>query len=287
MIVLSVTNCPSQLRGDLTKWFIEIDVGVYVGKLSARVREKIWDRVCKNIDSGKAIMVFSTNNEQGFQIITHNTEWTPILQEGLWLMQKPENDSSKSISDVQKREMSKASKYLLQNSRPKSRKRDYVIMDVETTGLNAAVDKIIEIGMLKIEDGEIVGEFQVLVNSVEIIPKEIVNLTGITDRIMKAEGVDEKTAICSTAEFAGNSLVVGYNMEFDLEFVNKLCERQNEENFVYRSKDILRLVRRKMVMSDYRLETVAKKCEVDVSGRHRALEDCRILFQIISKLNLF
>lgn len=40
MVVLSVTNCPQQLQGDLTKWCIEIDVGVYVGKISARVREK-------------------------------------------------------------------------------------------------------------------------------------------------------------------------------------------------------------------------------------------------------
>lgn len=58
MVVLSVTNCPQQLRGDLTKWFIEIDVGVYVGKISARVREKIWLRVCDNIKTGKAIMVY-------------------------------------------------------------------------------------------------------------------------------------------------------------------------------------------------------------------------------------
>ena len=67
MVVLSVTRCPPQLRGDLTKWFIEIDIGVYVGKVSARVREKVWSRVCDNIKKGKAIMVYSTNSEQDFR----------------------------------------------------------------------------------------------------------------------------------------------------------------------------------------------------------------------------
>ena len=98
MVVLSVTNCPQQLRGDLTKWFIEIDIGVYVGKISTRVREKIWSRICDNIKSGKAIMVYSNNSEQGFAILTHNTEWVPVDCEGIWLMEKsnPATCSEKS-----------------------------------------------------------------------------------------------------------------------------------------------------------------------------------------------
>ena len=64
MVVLSVTNCPQQLRGDLTKWFIEIDIGVYVGKINARVRENLWKRVCNNIKTGKAVMIYSNNTEQ-------------------------------------------------------------------------------------------------------------------------------------------------------------------------------------------------------------------------------
>ena len=46
MIVVSLTNCPPKLRGDLTKGLIEINAGVYVGRVSARVRDELWQRIC-------------------------------------------------------------------------------------------------------------------------------------------------------------------------------------------------------------------------------------------------
>lgn len=54
MLVITVKNCPPKLRGDLTKWLIEIDTGVFVGNLSARVRDSLWERVCANIKTGTA-----------------------------------------------------------------------------------------------------------------------------------------------------------------------------------------------------------------------------------------
>ena len=64
MIVLTIANCPPKLRGDLSKWLLEINTGVYVGRVSARVREALWQRVCENIRDGQATMVFTANNEQ-------------------------------------------------------------------------------------------------------------------------------------------------------------------------------------------------------------------------------
>ena len=52
MIVLCVTNCPPALRGDLSKWMNEVNTGVYVGKLNAKVRDELWDRVCDHIKNG-------------------------------------------------------------------------------------------------------------------------------------------------------------------------------------------------------------------------------------------
>ena len=89
MIVLCVMNCPPGLRGDLSKWLNEVNTGVYVGRLNARVREELWNRVCSNIKSGQATMVYSTNNEQGFAFLTHNTTWIPVDYEGITLMKKP------------------------------------------------------------------------------------------------------------------------------------------------------------------------------------------------------
>ena len=58
MVVVTLTDCPPKLRGDLTKWLLEINTGVYVGKINARVREELWKRICDNIKSGRATMSF-------------------------------------------------------------------------------------------------------------------------------------------------------------------------------------------------------------------------------------
>ena len=49
MIVITLSDCPPKVRGDLSKWLIEINTGVYVGQVSARVREELWKRICENL----------------------------------------------------------------------------------------------------------------------------------------------------------------------------------------------------------------------------------------------
>lgn len=58
MIVVVLEKCPLALRGDLTKWLQEISLGVYVGRVSARVRDELWNRICKECKTGRATMVF-------------------------------------------------------------------------------------------------------------------------------------------------------------------------------------------------------------------------------------
>ena len=64
MVVITLEKCPLALRGDLTKWLQEISLGVYVGQVSARVRDKLWQRVCEESKNGRATMVYSARNEQ-------------------------------------------------------------------------------------------------------------------------------------------------------------------------------------------------------------------------------
>lgn len=286
MIVISISNCPQQLRGDLTKWLIEIDIGVYVGKLSARVRDKLWKRVCDNIKTGKAIMVFSTNNEQGFQIVTHNTGWIPIWSEELWLMQKPNLTRQEFTKEVPRSSTSRASIYVNKKPIP-NKKKDYIVLDIETTGLDIDTDDVIEIGMIKIENGVIVDEFYTLVQTAKTVPALISTLTGITQEMLVQDGIDGKTAIQRAAHFTQNRLVLGYNLDFDINFLDRMCEKYNEEKFIYRSKDLLRIVKRKICLENYRLETVAEECGIEITKAHRALEDCKILYNVICKLNLF
>lgn len=70
MLVIVVENAPPRLRGRLAVWLLEIRAGVYVGKLSRRIREMIWDQVQKGIEDGNAIMAWTTNTEAGFDFET-------------------------------------------------------------------------------------------------------------------------------------------------------------------------------------------------------------------------
>ena len=70
MLVIVAENVPPRLRGRLAVWLLEVRAGVYVGNLSRRVREMIWEQVGKGMDEGNAVMAWSTNTESGFDFLT-------------------------------------------------------------------------------------------------------------------------------------------------------------------------------------------------------------------------
>ncbi len=69
MLVLVLESVPLGLRGELSRWMIEPKAGVFVGNVSARVREKLWDKVVSGVGTGGATMIFKTNTEQGFAMM--------------------------------------------------------------------------------------------------------------------------------------------------------------------------------------------------------------------------
>lgn len=89
MVVVVLAVVPERLRGHLTRWLLEISPGVYVGKVSARVRDLLWEQILENCKNGRAIMAYSTNNEQGLAFRTHGQEWQPVDYEGLTLIMRP------------------------------------------------------------------------------------------------------------------------------------------------------------------------------------------------------
>ena len=88
-MVIVVAACPIGLRGHLTRWLLEISAGVFVGRVSTRVRDLLWQRTVEMVKTGRAIMVFSANNEQGLAFKVHKSEWVPIDVEGVTLMLRP------------------------------------------------------------------------------------------------------------------------------------------------------------------------------------------------------
>ncbi|WP_182353695.1 type I-E CRISPR-associated endoribonuclease Cas2e [Flaviflexus huanghaiensis] len=89
MIVLVLSACPVGLRGDLTKWLYEISAGVFVGKVSARVRDHLWSRVEEFSGTGRAILIWTTRSEQGLGFRVKDHHWQPEDIDGLTLMRRP------------------------------------------------------------------------------------------------------------------------------------------------------------------------------------------------------
>ncbi len=96
MLAIVVENAPPRLRGRLAIWLLEVRAGVYVGKVSRRVREMIWGQIEKAIEDGNAVMVWSTNTESGFDFMTlGNNRRIPKEMDGIKLVSfLPENDIS-------------------------------------------------------------------------------------------------------------------------------------------------------------------------------------------------
>jgi CRISPR-associated protein Cas2 len=114
MIVVTLTDCPVSLRGDLTKWLLEVNTGVFVGRVSARVRDLLWERIGKSIQNGKATMVYTARNEQRMDFKVHNAGWEPIDFDGIKLVLRPSPARMKKLgtlrlgySNASKRRMAK------------------------------------------------------------------------------------------------------------------------------------------------------------------------------------
>ncbi|MCX2969491.1 MULTISPECIES: type I-E CRISPR-associated endoribonuclease Cas2e [Streptomyces] len=93
MTIIVLANCPSGLRGFLTRWLLEISPGVFLGSPSARVRDVLWAEVRQYSGKGRALLAYQTDNEQGFTFESHDHAWQPLDHEGLTLIHRPNADS--------------------------------------------------------------------------------------------------------------------------------------------------------------------------------------------------
>jgi len=95
MVVMILERVTGGLRGEMTRWMIEPKAGVFAGKMSAMVRDKLWERAQKSASGGAGIMLYSSNNEQGFAIRTFGDTSREIIDmEGLCLVRIPKCRSS-------------------------------------------------------------------------------------------------------------------------------------------------------------------------------------------------
>lgn len=288
MVVIVLEKCPLALRGDLTKWLQEISLGVYVGRVSARVRDELWKRVCAECKSGRATMVYSARNEQHLCFRVHNTTWEPIDFDGVKLMMHPSPARTKALGK-------KRVGWSNASARSKARRRggsallsepdEYVVLDVETTGLDLERDEIIEIAAIRVAQGEEQSRFHVLVRPSGHLPKKIVELTGITDDLLEAQGIDAETAMGSFVSYVGDCVVVAHNAAFDCGFVQAMCEECDLDDFDNECVDTVALAKKKMPGApNYRLRTLLELLDLDNRRPHRAESDCEATLALYRKL---
>ena len=111
MTVIVLTACPAGLRGYLTRWLLEIAPGIFVGHISARVRERLWLRVRGFAKGGRAIMVYSAANEQHMAFEVYQPDWKPVDCDGLELICRPKGTENASLAGPPKKGWSNAGKY--------------------------------------------------------------------------------------------------------------------------------------------------------------------------------
>ena len=291
MTVVTLTNVPSSLRGDLTKWLQEISTGVYVGNINTRIREELWKRIIDNIKQVQATMSYAKRNEIGYDFMVHNTKREVIYYDGIPLVFMPKELSA---TPQQQLGFSNAAKYEKIKRARRGRKaisenksENYVVIDVETTGINLEKDQIIEIAAIKMEGNEMIA-FQELVKIEKGLQREISELTGITDEMLANDGKDVEVVLDEFLDFVGRSILVGYNVKFDISFLN--AELKKSGNAILTNKTICLLQeakRRQKLLRDYKLSTVLKKYDISTEGLHRAYVDVKAEYELAVKLNIF
>ncbi|MCL2530628.1 MAG: PolC-type DNA polymerase III [Oscillospiraceae bacterium] len=160
---------------------------------------------------------------------------------------------------------------------------EFVVFDLETTGLNAQRDRVIEIGAVKFAGGEVLGKFQSFVDPKRSLPERITKLTGITQDML-AGAPDEWEAALAFAEFCGEGAVLAaHNASFDVGFMRALHQRHGG-SFDYACVDTLTLAQMLLDLKNYRLNTVAEHFRLGAFNHHRADDDARVTARILQEL---
>ena len=168
------------------------------------------------------------------------------------------------------------------NEKGQSLEGTYVVFDLETTGFSPIKDKIIEIGAVKVEQGQITEKFSTFVNPKVPIPFQITQLTSITDQ-MVMDAPDIETILPQFLAFVGDAVLVAHNASFDVSFIEQNCRYQDiQPDFT--SVDTVALARILLpTLSKYKLNVVANALHISLENHHRAVDDAGATAEIFVK----
>lgn len=160
----------------------------------------------------------------------------------------------------------------VRNIKGQSLDTTYCVLDLETTGFSPRLEKITEIGVMKYQDGKVVDKFSCFVNPEKSIPPRVVEVTGITDDMVRdAETIDK--VFPKLLDFIKDSVLVAHNAEFDVGFLRHVARELGYE-FDFTYLDTLSLAYELFPeYKTYKLGRIAKNLGIKVDVAHRALDD--------------
>jgi DNA polymerase III epsilon subunit family exonuclease len=163
---------------------------------------------------------------------------------------------------------------------------EFVVFDLETTGLQPKKHHIIEIGAIHYTDGQTNHRtFQAFIDAGVPVPKKITSITGITDEMLRGQDAP-KQALREFHDFVGGRALVAYNAEFDMGFLRHHGARFGLE-FDHPVIDVLPLARSTWPnLPNHRLGTVAKYLDIEATPTHRALDDCLTTLHVYARSTL-
>lgn len=162
---------------------------------------------------------------------------------------------------------------------------NYVVFDIETTGLDPEFDEIIEIGAVKIKDGIKIDTFNSLIKPEYEIDEFITELTGITNGMVEnAPSIDE--VLPKFMDFIRDYIIIGHNVNFDINFIYDNLEELNIPPITNDFVDTLRISRRLIPeLKHHKLSDLANYFNIDTNGSHRSLKDVEITLEVLKNLN--
>ena len=174
-------------------------------------------------------------------------------------------------------------KDLVKNSRNQSLDSEYVVFDIETTGLSKKHNKIIEIGAVKVKDGEVVDTFSEFINPGVPIPYQIEQLTSINDDMVKDAPMFD-VIVPRFVEFCGDDIVVAHNASFDTGFVRMNAEELGLkfDNTVLDTMTLSHILLPEL--GKFTLDRVCKELKVVNAHHHRAIDDAEATAKVFFKL---
>lgn len=243
----------------------------------------LWNRIKKNAGRGEATLVYNTNNEWGYAFRTTRKDTEVVDADGIPLIKElfqqniePHYGFSNAYKYHQARKM--------QNSYQQN--PAFVVLDIETTGLDPRRNQIISIGAIKRESGKNKTFYRLVkLETNKNIPSNIARVTGLNNRLLNVDGIPIREAMLGLKYFVKSLPIVGYNLSFDERFLQQAIIKNNIVQMNNKMIDLLPFIKKMDKFCDnYHLTTILNKYGIKNEHPHNALFDSKATLELTNKL---